>query len=126
MDSLLFVSELVAQIKRAACDIGFEVAGIASAEPLKRDDASFRAWREAGFAAGMEYMTRRPELNADPRALVPYARSIMTLAVDYYSAAPIFEHEHRYGRVARYAWGLDYHDVVKPRLQELVSKIEQL
>ena len=120
------MSDLVAQIKAAARDIGFEVAGIASAEPLMRDDAAFQAWREAGFAAGMDYMTRRPELNADPRALVPYARSVITLSVDYYSATPVFEHEHRYGRVARYAWGLDYHDVVKPRLQALVSKIEQL
>jgi epoxyqueuosine reductase len=126
MDSLLLMSELVGQIKEAARDIGFEVAGIASADPLRRDDAAFQAWSAAGFAAGMDYMTRRPELNADPRALVPYAQSVITLAVDYYSATPAFEHEHRYGRVARYAWGLDYHDVVKPRLRALVSKIEQL
>jgi epoxyqueuosine reductase len=120
------VSELVAQIKAAARDLGFEVAGIASAEPLMRDDAAFQAWREAGYAAGMDYMTRRPELNADPRAVVPYARSVITLSVDYYAATPILEHEHRYGRVARYAWGLDYHDVVKPRLQALACKIEEL
>lgn len=126
MDSLLVVSELVAKIKMAARDLGFEVAAITSVERLEGDDAAFQEWCEAGFAAGMEYMTRRPELNADPRALVPYARSVITLAVDYYSAAPAFEHEHRYGRVARYAWGRDYHDVVKPRLQALVSKIELL
>jgi len=58
--------------------------------------------------------------------LVPYARSLITLAVDYATTAPPFEHEHRYGRVARYAWGLDYHDVVKPRLQALVDKIEAI
>lgn len=126
MDSLQLVSELVTQIKLAAREIGFEVAGIASAEPLARDDDAFQEWRDAGFAAGMDYMTRRPELHAQPGALVPYARSVITLAVDYYATAPPFEHEHRYGRVARYAWGRDYHDVVKPRLQALVSKIEQL
>lgn len=120
------MSELVAQIKAAARDIGFEVAGIASVEPLARDDAAFQRWSEAGFAAGMDYMTRRRELHAHPSAVVPYARSLITLAVDYYSDTPAFEHEHRYGRVARYAWGRDYHDVVKPRLQALVRKIEDL
>jgi epoxyqueuosine reductase len=120
------VSGLVTQIKQAAREIGFEVAGIASVEPLPRDDAAFHKWCEAGYAAGMDYMTRRPELHAHPRALVSRARSLITLAVDHYAEAPEFEHESRFGRVARYAWGLDYHDVVKPRLHALVSKIEQL
>ncbi len=120
------MSELVTQIKQAARELGFELAGIASVEPLERDDIAFHQWCEQGFAAGMDYMTRRPELHAHPRTLVPYAQSLMTLAVDYATAAPVFEHEHRYGRVARYAWGLDYHDVVKPRLQMLVRKIEEI
>lgn len=120
------MSELVAQIKAAARQIGFEVAGIDSVEPLARDDVAFQQWSEAGFAAGMDYMNRRPELHAHPGAIVPYARSVITLAVDYYAYAPAFEHEHRYGRVARYAWGRDYHEVVKPRLHALVREIEEL
>jgi epoxyqueuosine reductase len=120
------VSQLVTQIKYAARELGFEVAGIASVDPLDRDETAFRQWREEGFAAGMDYMTRRPELNARPRALVPYAQSLITLAVNHYSSAPAFEHQHRYGRVARYAWGLDYHEVVKPRLRTLVRKIEHI
>jgi epoxyqueuosine reductase len=120
------VSELVTQIKQAARELGFELAGIASVEPLERDDIAFQHWCEEGLAAGMDYMTRRPELHAHPRTLVPYAQSLITLAVDYATAAPVFEHEHRYGRVARYAWGLDYHDVVKPRLKTLVRKIEEI
>jgi epoxyqueuosine reductase len=120
------VSELVTQIKHAARELGFELAGIASVEPLERDDIAFHQWCDQGFAAGMDYMTRSPELQAHPRELVPYAQSLITLAVDYATTAPAVEHEHRYGRVARYAWGLDYHDVVKPRLQTLVSKIEEI
>ena len=120
------MSELVTQIKNAARELGFEVAGIASVEPLERDDLAFQAWRQAGFAAGMDYMTQRPELHAHPRKLVPYAQSLITLAVDYYFATPAFEHEHRFGRVARYAWGRDYHDVVKPRLQALAGRIEEI
>jgi epoxyqueuosine reductase len=120
------VSDLVTQIKHAARELGFNVAGITSVEPLARDDAAYQEWREAGFAAGMGYMTRRPELHAHPRELVPYALSLITLAVDYYADAPVFDHQSRYGRVARYAWGRDYHDVVKPRLQALVGKIEHI
>ena len=125
-DSLVAVSALVSQIKNAACEFGFEVAGITSVEPLERDDSAFHDWCANGHAADMDYMTRRTELHGNPRALVPYAQSLISLAVDYGAEAPQFEHEHRYGRVARYAWGLDYHDVVKPRLKALASRIEEI
>ena len=118
--------DLITRIKQAAQETGFEVAGVASIEPLDRDHIALQQWCEEGFAAGMDYMTRRPELHASPALLVPYARSVITLAINYYAAAPSFEHEHRYGRVARYAWGRDYHDVVKPRLLELAGKIEHI
>jgi epoxyqueuosine reductase len=120
------VSELVQQIKDAARRLGFEVAGVTSLTPLARDDAAFTDWRESGFAAGMQYMTRRTHLHAHPNRLVPQAASLITLAVNYYTTAVPFEHKTRYGRVARYAWGLDYHDVVKPRLLRLAAEIEKL
>jgi epoxyqueuosine reductase len=74
----------------------------------------------------MEYMTRRPELHTDPKALVPTSSSLITLTINYYATAPEFCHENRFGKVARYAWGLDYHDVVKPRLLKLVAEIERI
>jgi epoxyqueuosine reductase len=120
------VGDLVAQIKEAARRLGFECLGITSVEPLESDTCALHQWCEAGFAAEMEYMTRRPDLHGNPKLLVPYAASLITLAVNYYMASPAFEHEHRYGRVARYAWGRDYHDVVKSRLIELVAEIERL
>lgn len=120
------MSAFVTQIKTAASEMGFEVTGITSVEPLERADIAFKDWCAKGYAAGMVYMTRKPELNGRPRSLVPYAQSLITLAVDYGVAAPRFEHEHRYGRVARYAWGLDYHDVVKPRLRALVGRIKEI
>ncbi|HSB11139.1 MAG TPA: tRNA epoxyqueuosine(34) reductase QueG [Blastocatellia bacterium] len=126
MASLQSMGTLVTKIKDAARELGFDVAGIASVEPLESDDAAFREWKDAGFAAGMDYMVRKPELRARPRSLVPSARSLITLAVDYYAEAPMFEHESRFGRVARYAWGLDYHDVVKFRLQVLATRIEEI
>jgi epoxyqueuosine reductase len=120
------VSDLAAQIKEAARQLGFEVAGITSVAPLADDDEHYREWAAAGFAGEMNYMTRRPDLMAHPQALVPHAQSIITLAVNYYADAPPFRHDNRYGRVARYAWGLDYHNVIKPRLLELAAQIEAL
>jgi epoxyqueuosine reductase len=120
------VSQLVAQIKSAARELGFDVVGIASVQALEGDDQAFRAWREAGFAAEMHYMTGRTQLHAHPKTLVPEACSIITLAINYYVAAPVFQHENRYGRVARYAWGRDYHEVVKARLLVLAGEIEKL
>ena len=120
------MSALVTQIKEAARGLGFEVVSVTGIAPLARDDAAFREWREAGFAAGMQYMTRRTELHANPAALVPEAQSLITLAINYYANAPAFIHESRYGRVARYAWGRDYHEVVKPRLLTLAARMEKL
>ncbi|HXG66115.1 MAG TPA: tRNA epoxyqueuosine(34) reductase QueG, partial [Blastocatellia bacterium] len=120
------MSSLVTGIKEAARGLGFEAVGITSVEPLARDDAAFQDWREAGFAAGMQYMTRNTHLHARPNALAPHALSLITLAINYYAEAPPFAHENRYGRVARYAWGRDYHEVVKPRLGELTAQIERL
>jgi epoxyqueuosine reductase len=120
------VGELERKIKEEAARLGFDLVGITSIAPLLTADVSFNAWCESGFAAGMEYMTRRPELNAHPSRLAPWAASLITLSVNYYAEAPPFEHENRYGRIARYAWGLDYHDVVKSRLVKLAAELERL
>jgi epoxyqueuosine reductase len=120
------MTALVAQIKDAARELGFDVVGIAPVSPLAIDDQAFQAWRQAGFAAEMSYMMRRTELHAHPQKLVPEALSIISLAVNYYVEAPPFAHQKRYGRVARYAWGLDYHDVVKGRLLALAARIAEL
>ncbi len=120
------MSHLNRHIKESARELGFEVVGITSIEPLTGDEQAFLQWCEQGFAAGMSYMTRRPNLHARPKLLVPHACSLITLAINYYAPAPPFAHENRFGRVARYAWGKDYHDIVKPRLTLLAKRIEEI
>ena len=117
---------IVNQIKDAASRLGFDLAGVSRIGPFIRDAEAYRAWCEAGRAAGMDYMTRRPELHTDPAQLTPHALSIITLAVNYYSPVHEFSHQRRFGRVARYAWGLDYHDVVKPRLVQLGQQLSNI
>lgn len=117
---------LADKIKVAARDLGFEVVGVTSVRPFEHDLANLIEWCEAGYAAEMSYMTRRPQLHGHPKELVPAAVSLLSLAVNYYSEIQDRGHEGRYGRVARYAWGRDYHDVVKPRLSKLAQAIEAL
>jgi epoxyqueuosine reductase len=112
-------------LRAAASALGFDLASVASVEPLSRDGAALAAWLDGGFAGGMAYMERARDLAWRPRALVPEALSLVTLAVNHHAAAPPFRAEGRYGRVARYAWGRDYHDVVRPRLRALVARIEE-
>ena len=111
-------------IRGLASGLGFDLVGVASAEVLDEDLERLRAWVEAGHHAALGYMGRNPPERADPRTLLDGVRSVVTVAVNHWNDAPPFAAEGRFGRVARYAWGLDYHDVVIPRLRELAAAIE--
>jgi len=114
------------EIKQAAYQLGFNLVYITSAAPLEEDAARFQSWCEAGFAGDMAYMTRNTALNSAPNQLFPSARSIISLGTNYYEAAARFEQNGRRGRVARYAWGRDYHNCIKERLKELHREIERI
>jgi epoxyqueuosine reductase len=106
-----------AQVQALARAHGFEVVGVAEAAPLRQDLERLTAWRDAGHGADLVYMTRNPPQRADARTLLSGVRSVVSVAVPYGAPSPPFAAEARYGRVARYAWGRDYHDVVLPRLR---------
>ncbi|ABG06082.1 Domain of unknown function DUF1730 [Rubrobacter xylanophilus DSM 9941] len=111
---------VVEELARAA---GFELVGVTGAEPLAEGGERLRRWQEAGMAAGMGYMRRPAELLCDPRRLQKSARSVISLGVSYYPG----EHPENPGdggRVARYAWGRDYHRAIKQRLLGLRRDLE--
>lgn len=102
---------------------GFDLVGVTGAEPLEEGGERLKEWQEAGMAADMGYMRRPVELLSDPRRLQKSARSVVSLGVSYYPG----DHPENLeggGRVARYAWGKDYHLVIKERLRELRSELE--
>ena len=114
-------------LKRLAHSCGFELAGIASALPSE-DLTRFQAWLSAGYAADMHYLTDyRAELRADPRQLLPSARTILCVAKLYQTQHPlsIQQNDASRGWISRYAWGEDYHDVLRPKLQRLVELIKE-
>ncbi len=117
------MTSLSEKIKRKALEIGFHKIGIARAEPLREDEARLNEWLKNDFHAEMQWMEREPEKRADPTVLFPGAKSIIVVALNYYTA-----HEHEQdsnkGKISRYAWGDDYHDVLKEKLRELLTWIK--
>ena len=110
-------------LEERALEAGFDLVGVASAEPLREGGERLREWQEAGMAADMGYMHRPVELLSDPRKLQKSARSVVSLGVSYYPG----DHPENEGagRVARYAWGRDYHEVIKARLFRLREELEE-
>ena len=115
------------EIRALARECGFELAGVARAEPAE-DGRRFHEWVAAGFAGEMRYLTgRRAEVRDDPRSLLPSARSIVCVGRLYNTPWPYstrFDDAAR-GWISRYAWGGDYHDEVRRSLERLDGTIRQ-
>lgn len=111
MESL---SEVKALLAVEARRLGFAHCGVTTADPATHRDF-FRNWLAEGRHASMAWLERGAEKRCDLQLVLPGAQSLVVLATNYYQneAAPA------QGRVARYAWGKDYHDVLEPRLRVL-------
>ncbi|HKQ48784.1 MAG TPA: tRNA epoxyqueuosine(34) reductase QueG [Phycisphaerae bacterium] len=111
-------------IKRAAAQIGFGRCGIAPASEIPR--ANFvREWLAKGYAGTMGYLQRHVESRVDVRAWLPSARSVIVVALNYAQRAPPKPNDAPRGRVAMYAWGEDYHVVVREKLDALVARMRE-
>lgn len=93
------------------------MCGVAPAFPLENDAKRVAFWQEQGFSAEMKYMQRDPRLLSDARHLSQNAKSVLSVAV-FYQRTKSPESRIGYGRVARYAWGRDYHTVLKSKLEQ--------
>jgi len=116
---------LSSQIKEAAQRLGFELVGISPMRPAPHEQ-SFAQWLREGLAGNLDYMQRTESLRRDPRELVPWAVSIISVAMNYYSgySRPVESSESR-GWISRYAWGDDYHNLMKGKLEVLLESIGQ-
>jgi len=115
-----------AQITSLARDCGFELAGIARAEPLPNDSRRYLDWVDRGMAGAMGYLTdRRAIVRTDPKLLLPSARSIICVGKLYNGPEPRSTElqDAELGWVSRYAWGDDYHHVVRRGLEKLAGKL---
>ena len=117
---------LSANIKAAAQELGFALAGISPVQ-LPPHGESFARWLRDGFAGELGYMSRTEALRRDPHELVPWARSVISVGMNYYTpfARPETA-DNSEGWISRYAWGDDYHDIIKARLEQLLETIRAL
>ena len=111
-------------IKEKAYELGFELAGIAPIAPSPEADF-YPDWLERGFAGEMKYLERQAPSKMDPRSLLPGARSVIVCAMNYQTDRELTEFDPERAWVSRYAWGEDYHAVLRARLEKLADWLRQ-
>jgi epoxyqueuosine reductase len=117
--------ERAALLKGWALEAGFDRAGVAELAPAQHAEA-LRSWLARGDQASMAWMERRVETRLDARTLFPAARSALVVALQYHPAQAGDEPEgDLWPRVARYARGRDYHNVIGKRLRKLARRVRE-
>ena len=123
IDNLLEHS-LARQIKERALEMGFSLVGFAPAQPSKRKEY-LRNWLDQGRAGEMTYLAKRFEERVDPAAYFPRAATVICVAMNYFYPLEKDSSSPHPARVARYALGDDYHELIKDRLFALADWIRQ-
>lgn len=116
-------------IKHQALALGFDKAGIVPAEALTEEGARLSEWVAQGFHGQMKYMEpgykdRDPQQRSDPRLLMASAKSVVCVALNYFQPEKHVDSP-EVGKVSRYAWGDDYHDVLRDKLKALLAWIKE-
>ncbi len=111
-----------ALIKQTAAELGFAFCGIAKATRLDEDARRLEAWLSKGMQGTMQYMENHFELRVDPTKLVPGAKSVITLMLNYYPSATQQNHA---VKISKYAYGKDYHEVIREKLNTLIQNIKK-
>lgn len=120
-DNTVALSQAIKDQTRA---LGFDALGIVRAAPLVAERERLLDWLDRGYQGEMHWMAREPEKRTDPRMLYPTARSVIVVAVNYYTPERHSESAET-GKVSRYAWGDDYHEVVGSKLHSLLAWIKE-
>jgi len=126
LDSSKSVLSLTRAVKAEAHRLGFHFAGVTTPEPPPHLEV-FESWLAEGKHAEMSYLAeeRARQRRADPRLILPGCHSILVLGIFYPASSPgPVQQDPSKGRIASYAWGRDYHNVLPQRLKALVSFME--
>jgi epoxyqueuosine reductase len=110
------------RIQQEALRLGFMSVGFAKADFLEEDAIRLESFLKNNYHGKMSYLENHFDLRVDPRKLVPNAKSVITLLLNYY---PYESQDINSPKIAKYAWGMDYHDVIKEKLKALFAYINQ-
>ena len=115
------ISDKTQFIKSLAAKTGFDFCGIAGARPLDEDARKLANWLQQGKHGDMHYMEKHFELRVNPYKLLPGAKSVICFLFNYF---PALDQEKNIPRVSKYALGMDYHEVIRPKLQYLLAQMK--
>jgi len=116
---------LTDKIKEKAHELGFDCVGVSPAEELSEEGERLAEWLSRGYHATMYWMQRNRDRRTDPRNIVAHARSVISVAMNYYTPHDMSDNPER-GKVSRYAWGDDYHDILGEKLKSLWEFIKTI
>lgn len=119
---ILSIASHTAFIKQTATQCGFDYCGIAKAVPLDEDARRLEAWLNKGMNGSMHYMANYFDLRVNPQKLVPGARSVITMLLNYF---PADTPKPDTPKLSRYAWGNDYHEVIRAKLNFFLQEMKQ-
>jgi len=120
---------LTTDIKEYASALGFDLVRVTSAEPFPEKEAAIHGRIDQGLMDGLPWFTKeRAAVSCDPRALLPDARSVISLAIFYLTEAPrdLTTPGEPHGRISCYAWGDDYHEVIKAKLEQMAAYLKAI
>ena len=109
-------------VKRLAANYGFDYCGIARAQLLDEDARRLESWLSKGLHGTMQYMENHFDLRIDPSKLVPGAKSVITLLLNYF---PEEKQSETAAKISKYAFGNDYHEVIKTKLKLFLQEINE-
>ena len=109
-------------VKSTAKELGFDYCGIAKAQKLNEDAVRLETWLRRGFHGSMQYMEKYFDLRVDPTLLVPGAKSVITLMLNYF---PSQQQKNTAPKISKYAFGKDYHEVIKSKLNNLLFILQE-
>jgi len=112
------------EIKLESRRLGFDKVGVAPAGALTEEGERLRLWLARGFHGRMSYMARDPQQRADPRLLLPSVKSVVSVALNYFRPEKHTDAP-EVGKISRYAWGDDYHDVLRDKLGALLEWVRE-
>jgi epoxyqueuosine reductase len=119
---VLFHSDYTKFVKKTATELGFDYCGIAEAKRLEEDEKRLSQWLSKGYQGTMQYMENHFELRIDPTKLVPGARSVITLLLNYF---PAQQQTNTQPRISKYAYGQDYHTVIREKLTTFLARLRE-
>lgn len=108
-------------VKATAKKLGFDFCGISKAEFLSEDAPKLEAWLKRGAHGKMSYMANHFDMRLDPTKLVPGAKSVVSLLYNYYPEKDLSEAQPDHSKIAKYAYGQDYHFTVKDKLKTFLQ-----